>query len=204
MWAICQKYWKGKYYSTLKRVRDKEKGFGVQVGERAEARGSHQQVNQTTLCMYFPRTMLSNCQTGLQTKKSSHFIIWSRNIWSPTQPFTIYNWVTGYDHRCGGKGKSRILPKEHEDKPNQITGPVCSVDFKRRWSRWFASYIAHLCNQALLENILHKRYLQTKICNQRSSWWGWWIPNHHKKHVNNFSLDLNLVYFQLQANMKEI
>ena len=42
----------------------------------------------------------------------------------------INNWVTGYEHQSGGRGNSRILPKEHEGKPNQITGPACSIGFK--------------------------------------------------------------------------
>ena len=52
MRGICEKYWKGKYFSTFwRRVRDEVKGSKLQVGARSEARGSHQQVNRTTLCM---------------------------------------------------------------------------------------------------------------------------------------------------------
>ena len=33
----------------------------------------------------------------------------------------INNWVTGYNHRSGGKGNSRILPKQHEGNLNHWT-----------------------------------------------------------------------------------
>ena len=52
MGGICEKYWKGKH--TLHfggGLGMKSRGSKLQVGARAEARGSHQQVNRTTLCM---------------------------------------------------------------------------------------------------------------------------------------------------------
>ena len=43
-----------------------------------------------------------------------------------TIPYTtlykrINNWVTGYKHRSGGKGNSRILLKQHKGKLNHWT-----------------------------------------------------------------------------------
>ena len=40
MWAICNKYLKGKYYSTIRRrVRDEVKGFGVASGGKGRGKG---------------------------------------------------------------------------------------------------------------------------------------------------------------------
>ena len=40
MRVICQKYWKGRYYSTFRRrVRDKVKGFRVASGGKGKGKG---------------------------------------------------------------------------------------------------------------------------------------------------------------------
>ena len=40
MWAICNKYLKGKYYSTIRRrVRDEVKGFGIASGGKERGKG---------------------------------------------------------------------------------------------------------------------------------------------------------------------
>ena len=66
----------------------KSRGSKLQVGARAEARGSHQQVNQPLCACNFLDTKLSNYRTGLQKKKRCQFVAWPRNIESPTQPST--------------------------------------------------------------------------------------------------------------------
>ena len=49
--------------------------------------------------------------------------------WAPLYLRTTYTtlykqinkWVTGYEHQSGGKGNSRIIPKQHEGKLNHWT-----------------------------------------------------------------------------------
>ena len=67
-------------------------------------------------------TILSNYQTGQKTRKLSVLALAKKfSIHYTTLYKQINKWVTGYEHRSGGKRNSRILPKQHEGKLNHWT-----------------------------------------------------------------------------------
>ena len=98
----------------------KSRGSKLQVGARAEARSSHQQVNQTTLCMLFSRHNAQQLPDwpAEEEKLSVHRLAKKYSIPYTTLYKRINNWVTGYEHWSGGRGNSRIIPKVHEGKLN--------------------------------------------------------------------------------------
>ena len=105
----------------------KLKVMAMLVGEKVEQGDNHQQVlkpNQLELvhaCNFRHKSQELPDWPPDKAKLSVRSLAKKFSIPYTTLYKRINNWVCGYNHRSGGKGNSRILPKQHEGKLNHWT-----------------------------------------------------------------------------------